>query len=113
MRFWVINGTWSEGSGEQTGVLSVMISPNEKAQLTKLGLLVFNTEEDAQRFIDERHPKLGYEPAPLKHGSIVGTVDSEREGTPDCIFYVGPYREGDDLGAPISTSQFLAAIDEG
>lgn len=90
----------------------MVIPSDEQAQLAKSGMLVFNTEEDAQRFIDERHPGSGYEPTPLGHGAIVDTVDSEREGTPDCIFYVGPYRTGDQTGAPISTSQFLAAIDE-
>ena len=113
MRLWVINATWSEGSEEQTGLLSVMVSPDEQARLTKLGLLVFDTEEDAQRFVDERHLGSGYEPAPLKHGSIVRTVDSEGEGTPDCILYLGPYQKGDRLGTPISASQFLTAIDEG
>ncbi len=110
--FWVINVTWYEGSGEQTGVLSVMVPPDEQDQPTKSGLLVFDTEEDAQRFVDERHPGSGYKPTPLRHGSIVDTVNSEHEGTPDCIFYVSPYRTGDRMGAPISTSQFLAAIDE-
>jgi hypothetical protein len=92
--------------------LSVMIPPDEQAQLTKPGLLVFNTEEDAQRFIDERHPSSGYQPTPLRHGSIVETVDSEREATPDCIFYIGAYQKGDQMGAPINASRFLAAIDE-
>ncbi len=90
----------------------MMVPPEEQVRLAKSGLLVFDTEEDAQRFIDERHPGSGYEPAPLGHDAIADSVDSEREGTPDCIFYVGPYRTGDRMGAPISTSQFLAAINE-
>lgn len=32
---------------------------------------------------------------------------------PPRTLYIGSYQKGDQMGAPIGTSQFLAAIDEG
>jgi len=92
----------------------VPVEPDTPDQSTKVGLCVFNSEDDAQRFIDQQEPDSGYEPTPLEDHSIALIVDNEEVGTPECIFYVGEYRDGEEVGAdPLSSDEFLRTIEEG
>lgn len=112
MWFWVIRAFWNEGSGVEDGLLSVPIDTDKEDIIAHGGLLVFNAQEEAQAFIDDRHPRSDYEPTPLRHTHIVQTVVSEYEGTPDRIFYLGGYKSGDKIGgAPLTAEQFRTAIE--
>lgn len=89
------------------------VEPNTPGQPTKVGLCVFDSEDDAQRFIDQQEPDSGYEPTPLEGHSIALIVDNEEVGTPDCIVYIGEYRDGEEVRAePLSSDEFLRTIDK-
>jgi hypothetical protein len=114
MWFFAIKVPPEQGSGEYGGFLCVPVEPDTPDQSTKVGLCVFNSEDDAQRFIDQQEPDSGYEPTPLEDHSIALIVDNEEVGTPECIFYVGEYRDGEEVGAdPLSSDEFLRTIEEG
>ena len=114
MWFWAIKVPPQQGSGEYGGFLCLPVEPGTSDQPTKAGLCVFDSEDGAQRFIDQQQPDSGYEPTPLEHHSIALIVDTEEVNTPECIFYMGEYNDGEEKGTPpLSTAEFLQAIDEG
>lgn len=90
------------------------VEPGAPDQSTKAGLCVFDSEDDAQRFIDQQEPDSGYEPTPLEDHSIALIVDNEEVGTPEWVFYIGEYRDSEELRAqPLSSDEFLRTIEEG
>ncbi len=83
-------------------------------QPAKAGLCVFDGEDDARRFIDQQAPDSGYEPTPLEDHSIALIVDNEGVGTPERVFYIGEYRDGEEVRArPLSSDEFLRTVGEG
>lgn len=110
MWFWVIRVFWDEGSGVEDGLLTVPLPSDEEDALWSSGLMVFNSQEEAQAYLDEEHPNSDYEPTPLRHTHIIQTVESDHEGTPDRILYRGGYTKGEKTGAPITSEQFKAAL---
>lgn len=114
MWFWAIKVPPQQGTGEYGGFLCLPVESDASDQPTRAGLCVFDSEDGAQRFIDQQQPDSGYEPTPLEHHSIELIVDTEEVGTPDCIFYLGEYNDGEGKGTqPLSTAEFLQATDEG
>jgi len=111
MWFWVIRIFWKEGAEEQDGLLSLPVPTDREDVLAYDGVVVFNTEEEAQAYLQDRPHARRSEPTPLRHTSILKTVESNTEGTPDCIFYLGGYQKGDTTGAPLTSAQFRAAIE--
>jgi len=111
MWFWVIRVFWKEGSEESDGLYSVPVPTDSEDVLSYDGLAVFNTEEEARTFIEERLVGVRREPTPLRPKHILKTVESDADGTPNRIFYLGGYRKGDQTGAPLTSAQFRAAIE--
>ncbi len=108
MWFWIIRVFWKEGSEEKDGLFSMPVPTDKECVLAYTGLVVFNTREEAQTFIEERLADWKCEPTPLRHTAIIKTVDSEHEGTPNRIFYLGGYKEGDQMGRGATSEQFNA-----
>lgn len=113
MWFWAIKVP-PQGSGEYGGFLCVPVEADASNRPAKAGLCVFDSEDDARRFIDQQESDPGYEPTPLEHHSITLIVDSEEVDTPERILYIGKYHDGEEIGVePLSTEEFLRTIEEG